>query len=80
LRPEFAIAPKRQQDEHYYRAEVFLCQGGQSYDMYGFEPADIINDVLNQFENYLHFKHHSPASLPWDMAEHDEDLNPKAEN
>lgn len=75
IRPEFALAPRQSKESQYFRAEVFLIQGGQSYDVYGLEPSDIINDVLNQFENYLHFKHHSPASLPWDTAEHDEDLN-----
>lgn len=75
IRPEFAMAPRQSKESEYFRAEVFLLQGGQSYDVYGLEPSDIINDVLNQFENYLHFRHNSPGSLPWDMAEHDEDLN-----
>ncbi|RUO20425.1 choline transporter [Aliidiomarina iranensis] len=75
-RPDFAVAKKgKKETDEYYRAEVFLRQGGQSYDIYGFEKADIINDVLNQFENYLHFIHHSPGSLPWDLAQHDDDLS-----
>jgi len=79
-RPDFAMAQRKKGDDNqYYRAEVFLRQGGQSYDVYGFEPADIINDILNQFENYLHFQHHSPGSLPWDVAKHDEDLMDDAE-
>ncbi|MCH8493366.1 MAG: BCCT family transporter [Idiomarina sp.] len=78
-RPDFAMGKKGEKKE-YYRAEVFLRQGGQSYDVYGFEKADIINDVLNQFENYLHFIHHSPGSLPWDLAEHDDDLNGEGDN
>lgn len=80
IRPEFALAPRQSKESEYFRAEVFLLQGGQSYDVYGFEPADLINDVLNQFENYLHFRHNSPASLPWDMAEHDEDLKNELES
>lgn len=74
-RPEFAMLQKRTESDEYFRAEVFLRQGGQAYDVYGFEKADIINDVLNQFENYLAFQHHSPSSLPWDVAQHDDDLN-----
>ncbi len=58
----------------YYRAEVFLRLGGQSYDIYGFDQQDIITDILDQFEKYLHFLHISPGSLPWNMAEHDEML------
>ncbi|WP_194757095.1 BCCT family transporter [Aliidiomarina indica] len=72
-RPGFAVTQLSGEDD-YFRAEVFLRQGGQAYDVYGFEEADIIDDVLNQFENYLHFRHHSPGSLPWDVSQHDEDL------
>ena len=74
LLPEFVLS-NDQNRETYYRAEVFLRQGGQSYDLYGYESSDIINDVINQFENYLHFRHHSPGVLPWDLEKHDEDLN-----
>lgn len=58
----------------YYRAEVFLRRGGQSYDIYGFDQQDIINDILDQFEKHLHFLHISPGSLPWKMEQHDEML------
>lgn len=61
-------------ENHYYRAEVFLRRGGQSYDIYGFDQQDIINDILDQFEKHLHFLHISPNSLPWKMEEHDEML------
>lgn len=76
-RPQFAMSGEQGRNKHeseYYRAEVFLRQGGQAYDLYGYEPNDIINDVINQFENYLQFMHISPASLPWDLQEHDDDL------
>ncbi|MEY1662045.1 BCCT family transporter [Isoalcanivorax beigongshangi] len=67
-RPDFA----EQQDDtddsidpNYYRAEVFLRRGGQSYDLFGYEGQDVIRDVLDQFENYLQFLDVSPGSLPW---------------
>lgn len=75
---DYPLPDYTQDDENretYYRAEVFLRQGGQSYNLYGYESADIINDVINQFENYLYFRHHSPGVLPWDLEKHDEDLN-----
>lgn len=59
----------------YARAEVFLRRGGRSYDIYGYDKDDIIKDILDQFENYLHFLHNSPGHLPWDMNEHDDMLN-----
>ncbi len=62
-------------DQRYYRAEVFLRRGGQHYDIYDFSEQDIIDDIIHQFEKYLHFLHISPGTLPWKMQEHDEMLN-----
>ncbi len=65
----------REGDAYYYRAEVFLRRGGQTYDVYGYEQHEIIGDILDHFEKYLHFLHISPGVLPWNMAEHDEMLH-----
>ena len=75
--PDYAFPEleNRDPDEKYFRAEVFLRKGGQSYDIYGFEQQEIIADILDQFEKYLHFVHISPGSLPWRMEAHDEMLN-----
>lgn len=62
------------EDQLYYRAEVFLRRGGQAYDVYGYDRQDIISDILDQFEKYMHFLHVSPGILPWRMEEHDADL------
>jgi len=72
--PAFALSEGPDTDEQYFRAEVFLRRGGQHYDIYGYDQADIISDILDQFEKYLHFLHISPGSLPWKMGEHDEML------
>ncbi|MBP76594.1 MAG: hypothetical protein CMK85_09355 [Pseudomonadales bacterium] len=78
LRPDFAYPEMRRTDDdaqqHYYRAEVFLRRGGQTYDVYGYDEQEIIGDILDHFEKYLHFLHISPGVLPWNMAEHDEML------
>ncbi|SDU20308.1 BCCT family transporter [Halopseudomonas salegens] len=76
-RPTFAYPEmdrSRDGDEHHYRAEVFLRRGGQAYDIYGYDEQEIIADILDQFEKYLHFLHISPGTLPWNMAEHDDML------
>lgn len=76
-RPSFAYPEmdrSREGDEHHYRAEVFLRRGGQAYDIFGYDEQEIIADVLDQFEKYLHFLHISPGTLPWNMAEHDDML------
>ncbi len=62
--------------ENYYRAEVFLRRGGRSYDVFGYDEDDIIRDILDQFENYLHFLDLTPGKLPWEMGEHDDLLHP----
>ncbi|MGP5201521.1 BCCT family transporter [Psychrobacter aquimaris] len=60
--------------EHHHRAEVYLRRGGQTYDLYGYQSESVINDIIDQFEKYLHFLNVSPDSLPWRMQEHDEDI------
>lgn len=79
--PDFAYPQMNRDDNdqlHYYRAEVFLRKGGQSYDIYGMDQQDIINDILDQLEKHLHFLHIAPANLPWQMAEHDDMINPSS--
>ncbi|MCL5049782.1 BCCT family transporter [Aliidiomarina maris] len=76
--PDYAyplLSRKEEKREKYATAEVFLRQGGQEYDVYGYNEKDLLDDVLNQFENYLAFLKISPSTLPWDMAKHDEDLD-----
>jgi choline/glycine/proline betaine transport protein len=53
-----------------------MRRGGLHYDIYGYDAQEIIGDILDQFEKYLHFLHISPGRLPWNMAEHDEMLKP----
>ncbi len=62
-------------DRVYYRAEVFLRLGGQSYDIFGFDQHDIIIDILDKFEKHLIFLEISPGNLPWNMVEHDDMLS-----
>ena len=60
--------------EHHYRAEVYLRRGGQTYDLYGYQSESVINDIIDQFEKYLHFVNVSPNILPWRMQQHDDDI------
>jgi choline/glycine/proline betaine transport protein len=39
----------------YWRAEVHLLEGGQSYDLVGRAKEQVIADVLAQYERHLHF-------------------------
>ena len=43
---------EQQTDQHrYYRAEVYLKEGGQNYDVMGWNQEQLINDILDQYEN-----------------------------
>ncbi len=44
-----------EENDGYYRAEVFLRQGGQRYDVLGYSKEQIIADALTQYERHLHF-------------------------
>ncbi len=61
LRPTFIFAQggsaneKAHGHEHYWLAEVYLREGGRGYDIMGYNQAQIINDILNQYERHMHF-------------------------
>ncbi|ELG2062538.1 BCCT family transporter [Salmonella enterica] len=60
--PAFAMAAmdndEQQAEQHrYYRAEIYLKEGGQNYDVMGWNQEQLINDILDQYEKHLHFLH-----------------------
>ena len=59
--PDASIAAKDQADAivdgSFSRAEVHLAEGGQDYDVMGWSEEQIIVDILNQYEDHLHFLH-----------------------
>lgn len=42
-------------DDHYFRLEVHLRDGGQGYDVMGYSRTQLIDDVLDQYERHLEF-------------------------
>uniref|UniRef100_A0A923JXC2 BCCT family transporter n=1 Tax=Pseudomonas urmiensis TaxID=2745493 RepID=A0A923JXC2_9PSED len=38
--------------QRFYRAEVYLHDGSQEYDLMGFTPEQVVRDVLDQFESH----------------------------
>ncbi|MCO4755279.1 MAG: BCCT family transporter [Bacteriovoracaceae bacterium] len=49
--------------ETFYRAEVFLSQGGQHYNIFGYTREQIIGDILSQYEQHLQFLHLTNSEL-----------------
>lgn len=65
-----------EQVSYYYRAEVFLREGGEAYDVFGYSRHNMITDILNHFEHYLHKLHHSAELLPWEVEQREQQLKP----
>ena len=42
-------------DDYYSRLEVFLNNDGQGYDVMDYTYAQLIDDVLDQYEQHLEF-------------------------
>ncbi|WP_426576929.1 BCCT family transporter [Xenorhabdus stockiae] len=61
IQPAFALAgledEERIEEQKYYRAEVYLKEGGQDYDLMGWTQEQIIHDILDQYEKHIHFLH-----------------------
>jgi choline/glycine/proline betaine transport protein len=47
----------RQSADKYYRAEVFLSDGGQDYDVMGLTREELIQDVLAQYDRHFQYLH-----------------------
>lgn len=57
--PAFVVADSgRRRDDRrtrYYRAEVYLAEGGRGYDIYGYVHEQVIADVIGHYDQFLHF-------------------------
>ncbi len=49
------VRRKRGEELRYYRAEVYLREGGQDYDIMGWTREQVIADVIDQYEKHMHF-------------------------
>ncbi|MCH9690697.1 MAG: choline BCCT transporter BetT [Gammaproteobacteria bacterium] len=57
LQPSFMTDNKEDEEQKYFRAEVFLREGGQNYDIMGWSKDQVISDIVNQYEKHMHFLH-----------------------
>lgn len=51
-------------NDYYYRVEVFLLQGGQDYDVFGYDKGQIIADAITHFKRHLHYLHIAHSEEP----------------
>lgn len=45
------------EERKYFRAEVHLLEGGQDYDIMGWSREEVLEDILDQYEQHMHFLH-----------------------
>lgn len=61
VKPNFSQDEKdeseRDEEELYFRAEVFLREGGQNYDIMGWSKDALRNDIIEQYHKHMHFLH-----------------------
>lgn len=56
LKPDFASSENEQNEQaKYFSAEVYLMEGGQDYDIMGWNKDEVIHDIIEQYERHLHF-------------------------
>lgn len=48
-------SPSYIMSDSYYRADVFLKEGGQDYDIIGWSKISVINDIIEQYRKHMHF-------------------------
>ncbi len=56
--PSFTLRDTRKDREEklrHYRAEVYLKEGGQDYDVMGWSSEQLLADIIDQYEKHLHY-------------------------
>ena len=56
MQPSFMVEDE-DEERKYYRAEVFLTEGGQDYDIMGWTREQVISDIIDQYEKHMYFLH-----------------------
>ena len=51
------MPPMKDGQGRHYRAEVFLLEGPQHYNIMGHTKEQVIADAVSQFEKHMHFLH-----------------------
>ncbi|MFK8139009.1 MAG: BCCT family transporter [Bdellovibrionales bacterium] len=46
-----------EENKEFFRAEVFLRNGGQDYDVFGYNKEQVVADAVTQYEKHFHYLH-----------------------
>ena len=57
LKPSFTLLDEEsaQEDQKYFRAEVYLDDGSKGYDIMGYTKENIMNDIVDQYTSHHYF-------------------------
>ena len=53
----FPELPRKEKEKTYWRAEVYLDNGPQNYDVAGYSMEQLMSDMLCQFDQYMQYVH-----------------------
>lgn len=69
LKPNFSSIEESDIDpdyQKYFRAEVYLDNGAQGYDVMGYSRESLSNDIVDQYTNHLQFIHNFQLEHDYD--------------
>ncbi|GGZ93928.1 choline transporter [Ignatzschineria ureiclastica] len=57
LKPSFTLIDEEtdQEDQKYFRAEVYLDDGSKGYDIMGYTKDNVMNDIVDQYTSHHYF-------------------------
>ncbi|MHC5225350.1 BCCT family transporter [Ignatzschineria sp. LJL83] len=57
LKPSFTLLDEEsaQEDQKYFRAEVYLDDGSKGYDIMGYTKENVMNDIVDQYTSHHYF-------------------------
>ncbi|WP_156923306.1 BCCT family transporter [Ignatzschineria larvae DSM 13226] len=57
LKPSFTLMDEEtdQEDQKYFRAEVYLDDGSKGYDIMGYTKDNVMNDIVDQYTSHHYF-------------------------
>jgi choline/glycine/proline betaine transport protein len=59
----FPELPPKGREKTYWRAEVYIADEPQHYDVAGFSAEQLVSDMLSQFDQHMQFFHSENREL-----------------
>ncbi|ECP5087230.1 MULTISPECIES: BCCT family transporter [Gammaproteobacteria] len=75
LKPSFTLLDEEsaQEDQKYFRAEVYLDDGSKGYDIMGYTKENIMNDIVDQYTSHHYFIQNYEMRSDYDVGSNPND-------